>query len=249
MRKTRLMAAGIAMAALALAGCNKSDDTVAPQGAAPAAPAGPATAPLANADGTGRGLAPVTSAADKAAGRALIDKLRTAPNGPKTGYSRDQYGTAWSDKASGVPLSGNKCDTRDDILKRDGANIQYKDKASCVVSTMTLPDPYTGKDIAFTKSKASTVQIDHIVPLSASWQMGADKWPAAKRMQLANDPLNLLAVDGPTNGGKGDSMPAAWLPPNPNIRCAYVIRYAQVSLKYDLPVTPADKTAMAGVCG
>jgi hypothetical protein len=237
--------------ALTLTACDDLGDNVGPGGAtspAPAVPAGPAAVPLANPDGTARGLAPVTSEAERAQARTLIDRLRTAGRGPKTGYDRDKYGPAWTDTATGVPLSRNGCGTRDDILKRDGSQVGFKPGSVCVVNTMTLADPYTGTSISFRKSQATAVQIDHVVALSASWQMGAARWPDDKRLQLANDPLNLLAVDGPTNNGKGDATPASWLPPNKQIRCAYVVRYAQVSLKYDLPVTDADKTAMLQQC-
>lgn len=48
---------------------------------------------------------------------------------------------------------------------------------------------------------------------------------------------------------KGDSDPASWLPPNKAIRCSYVERFAMVSLKYAMPVTPADKPSMLSQCG
>jgi len=68
------------------------------------------------------------------------------------------------------------------------------------------------------------------------------------RVQIANDPLNLLAVDRSSNSGKGDSGPAEWLPPNRPIRCAYSVRFAQVARKYALPVTKVDKRTMLGQC-
>ena len=39
-----------------------------------------------------------------------------------------------------------------------------------------------------------------------------------------NDPLNLMAVDGPTNQGKGDGDAATWPPPVRAYRCTYVAR-------------------------
>lgn len=56
-------------------------------------------------------------------------------------------------------------------------------------------------------------------------------------------------MDGPANNAKRDAGPATWLPPYKPIRCAYVLRFAQVSLKYDLPVTSADKDMMLKQCG
>lgn len=253
-RRTAVLAAS---AAIALTACSNPGDTIGTGGAgssaSPAAPgaagsAGPAAPPLDNADGTAPGLAPITADAERAEARTLIDGVRTAGRGAKTGYEREQFGPAWTDSANGVALGRNGCGTRDDILKRDGTGVRFKSGSTCVVTAMSLADPYTGKTIAFEKSKATAVQIDHVVALSAGWQMGAAQWPGDKRVQFANDPLNLLAVDGPTNSGKGDATPASWLPPNKAIRCAYAVRYAQVSLKYDLPVTDADKTAMTQQC-
>lgn len=138
--------------------------------------------------------------------------------------------------------------TRNDLLKRDGQNIEFRSGSDCVIVSMTLHDPYTGKDIAWKKQRATAVQIDHMVPLSYAWQMGAARWNEDKRKRLANDPLNLLPVDGPTNSGKGDSgRPLA--APSKAIRCSYSVRFAQVALEYELPVTDPDKDMMARQCG
>ena len=48
------------------------------------------------------------------------------------------------------------------------------------------------------------MQIDHVVALSNAWQTGAQQLDEATRKNLGNDPLNLMAVDGPTNQAKGD---------------------------------------------
>ncbi|MFF2523650.1 HNH endonuclease family protein [Streptomyces liangshanensis] len=218
-------------------------------GADPGRGGGSGAGPLKNPDGTKPGLAPLTSEADRSAGRELIDRVRTKGRGPKTGYDRDKFGYAWLDSADGVPFAHNGCDTRNDVLARDGERVKYRSGSDCVVVSMTLRDPYTGRTIEWRKQSASKVQIDHVMPLSYDWQMGAARWDEAKRKQIANDPLNLIPVDGPTNGAKSDSGPASWLPPDKRIRCSYVVRFAQVSLKYDLPVTTADKKVMLTQCG
>jgi hypothetical protein len=210
---------------------------------------GRAVSPLDNPDGTKPGLASITSAADKSAARALIDQLPTHGTGSKSGYTRDQFSQAWTDSATGDPLAGNGCDTRDDVLARDGESVQFASGSHCTVSSMTLANPYKGDSIQWTKSKATAIQIDHVLPLSYSWQMGASGWSKAQRTQLANDTLNLLAVDGSDNEAKGDSGPSEWLPPHQDIRCSYVVRFAQVALKYKLAVTQADKSAMLEQCG
>ncbi|MFI6700165.1 HNH endonuclease family protein [Streptomyces sp. NPDC050509] len=205
--------------------------------------------PLDNGDGTKPGLAPLASDADKKAGLKIVEQVTTKGRGPRTGYDRKKFGYAWMDTADGVPLARNGCDTRNDLLARDGKDLTYRSGSDCVVISMNLNDPYTGKEIDWRKEAAAKVQIDHVIPLSYSWQMGASRWDEAKRKQLANDPLNLVPVDGPTNGSKSDSGPASWLPPSKGIRCSYAVRFAQVALKYELPVTTADKKTMLAQCG
>nr|WP_258054536.1 HNH endonuclease family protein [Streptomyces sp. Ru71] len=231
-----------------MTGCTQqTDGSSGPEGSAGD---GHAVSPLDNPDGTKPGLAPVTSAADRFEARALIGKVATKGRGPKTGYERAEFGYAWMDSVPGdVPYAHNGCDTRNDLLKRDGENLRFRKGSNCVVVALTLHDPYTGKTIEWTKSRATTVQIDHVMPLSYDWQMGASRWAKDKREAIANDPLNLIPVDGPTNGAKSDSGPATWLPPDKRVRCAYAVRFAQVSLKYALPVTAADKQMMLRQCG
>ncbi|MFD6990672.1 HNH endonuclease family protein [Streptomyces sp. NPDC059943] len=250
----------VALAASLLAGCDAIDAAGSAGSAGSSgssgsgeadgsAPDGRATSPLKNTDGTEPGLAPLTGDADLAAARKLIGTLEVKGRGPRTGYDRDEFGYAWMDSADGVPYARNGCDTRNDLLKRDGQDVEFRSGSTCVIVSMTLHDPYTGKDIAWKKRKATAVQIDHMVPLSYSWQMGAARWNEDKRKQLANDPLNLLPVDGPTNSGKRDSGPASWLPPSKPVRCAYVVRFAQVAVKYEMPVTAADRRMMLTQCG
>ncbi|WP_240627812.1 HNH endonuclease family protein [Streptomyces scopuliridis] len=205
--------------------------------------------PLGNPDGTKPGLAAISSEADRKSARQLIAQVRTAGRGPKTGYDRDEFGYAWMDTADGVPLARNGCDTRNDLLQRDGQELRFRSGSDCVVASMTLHDPYTGKTIEWSKQRASEVQIDHVVPLSYSWQLGSARWSEKKRRQLANDVLNLLPVEGRANSAKRDSGPASWLPPDKAIRCSYAVRFGQVALKYEMPVTTADKRAMLEQCG
>ncbi|GAA3467804.1 HNH endonuclease family protein [Nonomuraea roseola] len=204
--------------------------------------------PLDNPDGTRPGLAPLTSRADRTAARHLIGRLRTKGMGPKTGYTRTRYGENWADTAANVPYAGNGCRTRDDLLVRDGHDLSYRGGSPCDVVALSLDDPYTGRTIAWRKKHADDIQVDHVVPLSYSWRMGAGRWSAAKRLRFANDPLNLLPVDGDTNEAKGGSGPASWLPPQRRVRCAYAVRFAQVALKYGMPVTRADRATMIRVC-
>jgi len=173
----------------------------------------------------------------------ILNTLPVKGRAPKTGYSRAQFGDAWSD------IDHNGCDTRNDILNRDLTAKQHKNSRGCVVISGILNDPYTGKIINFIRGKDTSeqVQIDHVVALSDAWQSGAQEISAQERLQLANDPENLLAVDGPANQQKSDSDAATWLPANASFRCSYVARQIRVKAKYHLWVKPAEKEAMINV--
>lgn len=168
---------------------------------------------------------------------AVLETLEVKGRAPKTDYSRDQFGSGWS--------IVNGCDTRSIILYRDLTNTILDE--DCKVVSGTLNDPYTGSIIQFHKDSSSSVQIDHVVALSDAWQKGAQQLTRVTRIQLANDPLELLAVDGPANMEKGDGDAATWLPSNKSFRCQYVARQIAIKQKYSLWVTVAEKTAMANV--
>lgn len=172
----------------------------------------------------------------------LLDALPTKGRAPKTGFDRDeQFGRAWID----VDLNG--CDTRNDILLRDLTDTTVDDR--CRVLTGTLDDPFTGARIDFVRGERTSplVQIDHVVALSDAWQKGAQALTHDERVRLANDPLNLIAVDGPTNAAKSDSDAASWLPPQRGFRCEYVARQVSVKAAYELWVTDAERSAIAAV--
>lgn len=172
------------------------------------------------------------------------DKLETLEikgRASKAGYERELFGAGWADVGG--------CDMRNYILARDMTEEITKSEEDCTVESGTLNDPYTTKIIKFVRGPGTSddVQIDHVVALSDSWQKGAQGWAEDKRAELYNDPLNLLAVDGPTNNKKGDADAATWLPPNKDYRCRYVARQIAVKSKYDLWITPAEHSAMKRV--
>lgn len=173
---------------------------------------------------------------------ALLAALPVRERAPRAGYARDQFGPAWAD------TDRNGCDTRNDVLRRDlhEAAVEAGTR-NCVIVAGRLADPYTGAEIAFAKGRASHVDIDHVVPLADAWTKGAAAWPIQKRAALANDPLNLLAVDASANRSKKDADAAEWLPPRREFHCAYVARQVAVKAKYGLWVTAAEREAMARV--
>ncbi len=181
------------------------------------------------------------SAASQPKATVILSKLLTKGRAPKTGYDRALFSDGWGDIGD--------CDTRNFILSRDLTNIVWRASPRCTVGSGILKDPYTGKTINFVRgvSTSSAVQIDHVVAVSDAWQKGAQKLSSAKRYSFYNDPLNLIAVDGPANQQKSDSDAASWLPPNRAFWCPYVSRQIAVKYKYSLWVTSAERESMVRV--
>ena len=166
-----------------------------------------------------------------------LNNLEVKGRAAKTGYARSQF-PHWSDP------DRNGCDARNDTLKRDLTNITYKaGTRDCKVIAGQLLDPFSGKVITFSATKV-VIDIDHVVALSNAWQTGAAYFDKNKRSQIANDPLNLLAVDSKLNRQKGDGDAATWLPPSKAFRCEYVARQVAVKAKYGLWVTKPEKVAI-----
>jgi len=185
---------------------------------------------------------PVT-ADDLAAGRAELAALVVTEQIGEAPYDRDRFGTAWAD------VDANGCDTRNDVLRRD-LSATTVDVDACTVLTGVLDDPYTGRRIAFTRGAHSAdVQIDHVVALADAWSSGAAGWDARTREAFANDPANLLAVDGDANQDKGAADAAQWLPPDPGYTCVYALRQIRVKHAYGLGVTSDERRALAAALG
>lgn len=256
MRASRFV--GVAVCTIALVGCKPtaeahkaapSSATLTPTVSAVATPL--VSSPVAIASAATVSVPPQTSVVasggsppiltDVAVGQ--LATLAIKGRAPMTGYSRAQFGPAW-------PIE-NGCDARNEVLARDLTKTTLQD--SCTLETGTLVSPYTVQTIHFVRGPNSAiVQIDHVVALGDAWKTGAQSWTAAKRETFANDPAELLAVDGPSNEQKGDADAASWLPANKPFRCAYIAIQINVKATYGLWVTQAEHDAMARVlasCG
>jgi hypothetical protein len=166
-----------------------------------------------------------------------LDRLPVKGAAALTGYDRDSF--HWKSD-----VDRNGCDTRNDILRRDLADVRFRaGTGGCLVESGTLVDPYSGQSLQMRRAADDPVDIDHVVSLGNAWVTGAFRWSEETRTALANDPLNLLAVDGSLNRQKGDSDSASWLPPRRSYRCAYVARQLAVKRKYALWLKPAEKAA------
>lgn len=192
---------------------------------------------------TNSGSSSENTSTSEAAGTAKTElaSIRIAERS-SVSYSRDSY-KHW------VNVSGSSCwDSRDEALYRgaeegtivllDKNDKETTDKsAACSIKSGKWIDPYTGKEV----TKARSLDIDHIVPLSLANDSGADSWDSAKKQQFANDvDNNLLAVSASANRSKGDKGPASWLPSNKDFQCEYVEKFVNVVSMYSLTMTQAD---------
>jgi hypothetical protein len=179
--------------------------------------------------------------------RQTLDRLPVKGWDRVTDFSRWRFGEAWSDDVD-VEFGHNGCNTRDDILRRDLADVVVR-PGTCYAQSGVLHDPYTGQTIVFTRGPATsdTVQIDHMVSLSDAWYKGAREWDDQRRRDFANDPRNLVAVAGQANFDKAFRDAAAWLPPNEAFRCDFVARQIDVKAAYGLWVSAKEKQTMRDV--
>lgn len=178
-------------------------------------------------------------------GKQSSTSVRSLKVGPKVSnpkYDRDTQFGDWVDS------DGNNCDTRNDILRRDLTAVKLRAGSKCIVESGSLRDRYTGNVLPFKRGveTSRTVQIDHIVPLADAWRSGAHKWTQAQRVKFANDPTNLIAVEGFINQFKSDKTADAYLPPAN--ACRYAATVITVKTKYSLFVSRAELAALTKAC-
>lgn len=206
-------------------------------------------APAREGSGPVRADAPVEGSAV-----AALDHLSVKGRAPKTGYARSEFGKAWTDSNTAL-WGGDSLSTRENILSRDLSDVVCKVGRSgpvlppCVVQSGVLVDPYTGKTVNFIRGQQTSqlVPVDHVVSLGDAWQKGAQQLSQDVRVNLANDPLNLIATTRTPNSSKSDSDAATWLVPRKQFRCRYVARQVAVKVRYKLWVTKAEKDAIARI--
>ena len=183
----------------------------------------------------------VSSAADA---RHALDALEVSDIPAPIGYDRATQFGPWADP------DRNGCDARNDTLGRDLRDVTTDPKTrGCVVTSGVLDDPYTGTRMGFTRGNktSSLIHIDHVVALKNAWDTGAHAWDEAKRVAFANDPLNLVAVNGRANTAKGDKDASRWLPDYTPNQCPYAARQIAVKAAYGLAVSSKEKAALAEV--
>ncbi|WP_051366396.1 HNH endonuclease family protein [Hamadaea tsunoensis] len=187
---------------------------------------------------------PKSGVATKAQAVTLLGKLPREAQSHWDSYDRLSFGDPlWTDDTD-APGGHNGCDTRDDVLRRDLTGVRLGTTNPCVVLSGVLADPYTGRKLPYDRSRASEIEIDHVVAVAAAWRSGAWAWPPQRRRAFANDTDNLLAADKTTNQDKRSQTADNWKPPRAAAWCDYAKRYVTAKSRYALTVTTAEGDAL-----
>jgi hypothetical protein len=166
-----------------------------------------------------------------------LGALTVAAESHQSSYNRDLF-PHW------ITITGT-CNTREQVLKRDGTNVVVN--SSCAPTSGSWYSPYDGA----TWTNSSDVDIDHMVPLAEAWASGAWAWSTSLRQAYANDlgGPELWAVTDNVNQSKSDKDPAEWQPPRAAFRCTYARAWIQAKWFYGLTVDSAEKSALSAMLG
>nr|WP_274707085.1 HNH endonuclease family protein [Corynebacterium evansiae] len=174
--------------------------------------------------------------------RAYLQQIRQISARPRVlGYSRARFGDGW-----GMQITNRGvCDTRDLLLVQTFGGTAggcANDDGDGAAGERRGVDPYTHHPM-----DRHGVDIDHIVPLAAAWDLGAYAWPEAQRRAFANDmQRNLVVTASEVNREKSDSTLSEWLPPVE--RCGYCARFVRVVGDYGLALSAADVQTAREAC-
>lgn len=172
----------------------------------------------------------------KSSALTLLNKLPVKTESHASSYSRSKFKT-W------VDANRDGENTRAEVLKTE--STKKVTESAHVVRSGRWVSHYDSP--AKTFSSASSLDIDHLVPLQEAWTSGASSWSTQKRTAFANDigyPASLIAVSAHANRSKGDREPNNYLPPNRAYRCTYVRNYIAVKYRWNLQVNPGEKAAL-----
>ncbi len=148
----------------------------------------------------------------------ILEALERKNEDSRTGYERELFCHCWKD------LDGDGLNTREEVLAREK------------VEGVAWFSRWDGEWLWGSGLNASGFDIDHIVATAEAWDSGASSWSEQKRINFANDELNLIAVTASSNRSKGAKDAAEWQPPRQKANCFFAIRVIQVKDKLGLSV-------------
>jgi len=152
------------------------------------------------------------------------------------GYKRSLFGH-WID------ANKNGKDTRAEVLIAESLVSVTFSSTGKTVSTGKWFSLYDGE----TWTKASDVDVDHVVALAEAWRSGAWRWSSARRQAYANDigvAWTLRAVTDYVNQEKSDDDPTYWLPPLESANCVYLTEWVAVKIRWKLTVDAEERQSI-----
>lgn len=174
----------------------------------------------------------------------------TAPVTAPAGAALPLAGPAPAGKVPRPPWTDADHDcqrTRTEVLLAENLDeraLEFADKRGCVVNAGRWRCPYTGELL----TRASELDIDHMVPLKNAWLSGGHAWTEQLWVRYANDlsqPQHLIAVAARANRSKGARGPEEWLPPLAEYRCDYVRDWVEIKQRWQLGSSEAEAAALA----
>ena len=133
-------------------------------------------------------------------------------------------------------FDGDCQSTRQEMLVLTSrSEVRYTNPRNCVVRTGEWLDEYTGELIEV----AVKLEVDHVISRMYAHTHGGDRWIPQKKLQFANDPLNIMLVERREVRRKRDRGPSRYLPRD-EFQCEYINLWNQISEKYDLQLSARD---------
>ena len=142
-----------------------------------------------------------------------------------------------------IDANKNGKDTRAEVLIAESLVSVRFSSTGKTVSTGKWLSLYDGE----TWTKASDVDVDHVVALAEAWRSGAWKWSAARRQAYANDldvAWTLRAVTDDVNRAKSDSDPTNWLEISAPAVCVYLTEWVAVKIRWKLTVDTEERQSI-----
>lgn len=172
--------------------------------------------------------------------RGAVNSLPVAAES-NSGYDRDRQFGDWKD-------ANRDCqNTRAEVLIQESrSGVSYTSAKHCTVKGGTWVTTWDAK----THRSASSVQIDHTVPVHEAWGSGARHWSKDKRGAFYNDLGDRRTLNAQTsrlNAQKQARGPEAWMPTKN--RCAYVADWTAVKIRWGLKADRAEKDALIRIAG
>lgn len=180
-----------------------------------------------------KSLTPTESEVETA--KATLKNLKVAPKNVVSDYDREGiFGT------QGDSIRGQ-------IEHRDLEDATFNSRDRAVSGT--LKDPYTGKTLTFKDGETRPYDLEHVVALKEVERSEdkANPLTAQQKIDIANDPNNLILVDSSANRSKSDKNANDWVPSYEPSQCRFAIETISVKNDYKLNVDKGEKQVLENI--